>query len=80
MDSQEEIDLLETRILNIYDMLDHDSLETSFEGEAVKFVDALEARRRLRLYEERIDKLKALLAGVRRTRIRAMSVRLKGDN
>ena len=80
MASQERVDQLLDYVDDLIDMLANGELETSFDGETVKFVDSLEIGRRIKMLRREIDDMKASLVGARPRRIRAIRMRMSGDN
>jgi len=61
-------------------MLAMGELETSYEGEAVKFADSIELARRIRILRTEIAKLKAEFAGISFRRTRGIRTVIRGDN
>lgn len=73
------IETLETYVNNLIDMLASGELETSFDGEAVKFADSIDIGRRIKLLRKEIGRLKAINSGSRQSQVRTTRIQVLGD-
>lgn len=80
MDKAQRIIQLKGHVDGLIDLLASGELETSFEGEAVKFADASEIGRRIKMLRKEISSLEASIAGARHRKIRGIKQHVRGDN
>lgn len=80
MSNQTRIDELERFIEHLVDMYVNNELETTYEGETVKFGDAREIQYRINRLRDEVKRISHIMAGAPRRRVRGIQVRLAGDN